>query len=299
MPTAETPPKKPITRRKLKKLEVMVAEVIRETPDTVTLILFTGNESLDYRPGHFLTIDPHQFGALDRFTRYLEEQKGRKEPPRAYSMASSPHENHLSITIKAEPFVVGKTPYPPLLSPLLVEQTPRGTRMTVTGFTGPFTLPEDIEERTSHLVHIAAGSGVVPNYSMIKYVLAHHPTVRQTLIYSSKSWDDVIYKQPWQDLQAAHPGRLRVVHSLTREDDASHFGERVRQGRITPELLKEFIDDPQAVEVFVCGPGATPAERKAAKLAGQEPSPRFMESALAMLDEVGVPKESVHRESYG
>ena len=98
----------------------MVADVIVETPDTATLVLFTGNERLDYLPGHFLTIDPHQFEGLERFIAFLEDLKGRKEPPRAYSMASSPHEKYLAVTVKEERYVTGLTQYPPLLSPLLV-----------------------------------------------------------------------------------------------------------------------------------------------------------------------------------
>ena len=47
--------------RRIKELEVMVADVVVETPDTSTLVLFTGNDRLDYKAGHFLTIDPHQF----------------------------------------------------------------------------------------------------------------------------------------------------------------------------------------------------------------------------------------------
>ena len=58
--------------RRIKELEVMVADVTVETPDTSTLVLFTGNDRLDYKAGHFLTIDPHQFEAsIDspRFSR--------------------------------------------------------------------------------------------------------------------------------------------------------------------------------------------------------------------------------------
>ena len=83
-------------RRRIKELEAMVAEVIQETPDTTTLVLFTGNERLDYEAGHFLTVDPHQFEGLERFTAFLEDLKGKKEPPRAYSMSSAPHERWLS-----------------------------------------------------------------------------------------------------------------------------------------------------------------------------------------------------------
>ena len=61
---------------RIKELEKMVADVIVETPDTTTLVLFTGNDRLEYRAGHFLTIDPHQFEALERFLAFLED------PPR-------------------------------------------------------------------------------------------------------------------------------------------------------------------------------------------------------------------------
>jgi len=124
-------------RKKIKELEAMVADVIHETPDTTTLVFFTGNERMEYRAGHFLTIDPHQFHSLRRFTSYLEDLKGKKEPPRAYSLASAPHEKSVAITVKEEQYVSKQTPYPPLLSPLLVRQVERGQRMAITGFTGP------------------------------------------------------------------------------------------------------------------------------------------------------------------
>src|SRR5438093_13510507 len=88
------------TSRRIKELEVMVADVVVETPDTATLVFFTGNDRLEYSAGHFLTIDPHQFDALERFTAFLEDLKERKEPPRAYSMSSAPHERYLAVTVK-------------------------------------------------------------------------------------------------------------------------------------------------------------------------------------------------------
>ena len=139
------PEKEAPDRRRIKQMEVMVAEAVQETADTTTLVFFTGNDRLDYKAGHFLTIDPHQFEGLERFIAFLEDLKGKKEPPRAYSMASSPHEKYLAVTVKEERYVTGLTQYPPLLSPLLVKRIPRGTRLVVTGFTGPYTLADDIE----------------------------------------------------------------------------------------------------------------------------------------------------------
>src|SRR4051812_31885131 len=112
----------PVIRKRIRELEVMVAETIKETHDTTTLVLFTGNDHLEYLPGHFCTIDPHIFRALDRFTAFLEDQKGKKELPRAYSLTSAPHEKYLAITVKEERYVSGSTKYPPLLSPLLVHR---------------------------------------------------------------------------------------------------------------------------------------------------------------------------------
>src|SRR5919206_991254 len=122
-------------RRRIKELEAMVADVVVETHDTVTLVFFTGNERLEYEPGHFLTIDPHQFEGLERFIAYFEDQKGKREPPRAYSMFSAPSERYLAVTVKEERYQRGVTKYPPLLSPLLVKRTPRGSRLAVVGLT--------------------------------------------------------------------------------------------------------------------------------------------------------------------
>jgi ferredoxin-NADP reductase len=175
----------------------------------------------------------------------------------------------------------------------------KGMRLAITGFTGPYTLPDDIESKTDHLVHLCAGSGSVPNLSILKHSLKFQPKLRHTFLYSNKTWDDVIFRSQLQALEAEYPDRLQVVHSLTRETDASIFGPRVRKGRITNEVLREFIPDPNACVVYACGPAVSTWDRAAAKAAGVEPTPRFMESVVAGLREIGVPNDRVKRESYG
>ncbi len=289
----------PVSSRRIKELEVMVADAIVETPDTTTLVLFTGNDRLDYSAGHFLTIDPHQFEALERFTAFLEDLKGRREPPRAYSMCSAPHERQLAITVKEESYQSGVTKYPPLLSPLLVKRTVRGMRLVVTGFTGPYTLPADITAQTDHIVHICAGSGSVPNFSMLKFALTHYPGLRHTFIYSNKTWSDVIFRDALVALERQHPERLTVIHALTREQDPSRLSGTVRRGRVTAEMLRELVPDPAACIAYVCGPGISKWDREAAKAAGQVPQPRFLESVLASLKEIGLPNARIKREFYG
>lgn len=277
----------------------MIADVVCETHDAVTLVLFTGNDRLDYRAGHFLTIDPHQFEALERFTAFLEDLKGRPEPPRAYSMVSAPHERHLAVTVKEEYYTSGQTRYPPLLSPFLVKGAVRGMRLSVTGFTGPYTLPEDVDSRTDHLVHLCAGSGSVPNLSILKHALQQHPKLRHTFIYSNKTWEDVIFRRTLAELEARHSDRLRVVHTLTRESGPERHERDVRSGRVSEVLLRELIPDPSACQVYACGPAISAWDRQAARESGTSPSPRFMESVIATLAEIGVPSDRIQRESYG
>jgi len=277
----------------------MVADVIVEAPDTTTLVLFTGNDRLEYLAGHFLTIDPHQFESLERFTSFLEDLKGKREPPRAYSMSSAPHERYLAVTVKEERYVSGATRFPPLLSPLLVKRTVRGMRLVVTGFTGPYTLGPDISAQTDHIVHVCAGSGSVPNFSMLKFALAHHPALRHTFVYSNKMWSDVIFRDELTRLAARHPDRLTLLHTLTREEDTSLLGPDVRRGRIDRALLRQAIPDPTGCLVYVCGPGISKWDLAAAKEAGTPPPPRFLESVLGDLASLGVPATRIKREFYG
>lgn len=281
-------------RKKIKQLEVMVADVVENTQETITLILFTGNDLLDYKPGHFLTIDPHQFEALERWTNYLEDKKGKKEKPRAYSLSSAPDEKYLSITVKEERYTQGKTMYPPLLSPILAKRTPKGTRMIITGFTGPYTLIDPVPET---LVHICAGSGIVPNYSIMKYALRNYPEVKHRLLYSNRRWKDTIFGNELLQLQKEFPDQVELVFSFTREPK-SGLPVTCYNRRVDLNMIQEILPNKND-SIYVCGPGLSVYEKKAAKKEGSKPSPRFLESVLADLESLGVEKKNIKNESYG
>jgi 3-ketosteroid 9alpha-monooxygenase subunit B len=285
------------TGRRIKAMQTTVAEVIVETPDTVTLV-YEGPDKYEYKAGQFLTIDPHQFPTLLRFIQLLEQLKKKKEPPRAYSMASAPHEP-LAITIKEETWTPGHEKYPTLLSPFLVREVKPGMPMVISGFTGPYHLPDDIESRTDHIVHLCAGSGSVPNYSILKGGLRDHPRLRHTFLYSNKTWDDIIFRDALNALAASHPDRVRVVHTLTRQKDFTGLPDSVRTGRINADLIREVVPDHDTAIFYACGPALSPWDRLMAKEKGVEPSPRFMESVHDMVRELGIPKQRFKEESYG
>ena len=284
-------------RRRVREIEVEVVHVRRDTPDTTTLFMSAGDEPIAYEAGHFCTIDPHQFGELEHFTAYLEDQKGQREKPRAYSMASAPHEEHLAITIKEDRYESGETPYPPLLSPLLTYYIQEGRRLVISGFTGAYTFPADVCERTDHIVHVCAGSGIVPNRSLIAESLHRGDPLRHTLLFSNKTRGDVIYFEEFEALRAQYPDQLDVIHCITREDPSGIRG--ARQGRISGELLQEVAPDPSNVMAYSCGPGITPYERRAARAKGEVPEPRFVENMVALLQEHGLDKKQIRQESWG
>ena len=278
--------------------DALVLESITEAPDTKTLVLDLGPRS-DYRAGQYVSIHPRQFVGLRSFVGYLEHVKKRREPPRAYSMCSAPHEKYVAITIKEEVYDSSQMEYPPLLSGYLVHQVRAGDRMETTGFAGAYVLPEDVETRADHIVHLCAGSGSVPNFSMVKDSLVRHARLRHTFLYSNKTWQDVIFRDALAELAEQHPDRLRVIHSLTRETGSTPSNQDVRRGRIGAELLGSVLAAEPNSMIFACGPAITVWERRACTARGTTPTPRFMESMLSLVDTLKVPKERVKVEAYG
>jgi len=100
-------------------------------------------------------------------------------------------------------------------------------------------------------------------------------------------------------LETSYPERLKVVHTLTREDDPSRYGPNVYSGRLDEELLRKLVPEPLSCHFYVCGPAVSVWDRRAAADTGVEPKPRFLESALSALTAMGVAKNRIVRESYG
>jgi 3-ketosteroid 9alpha-monooxygenase subunit B len=280
-------------------IETRVLESIVETADTRTLVLEAGVHVGDWQAGQYVTVDPHQFPGLSSFVAYLESVKGRHEPPRAYSMCSAPFEPHLAITIKEEIFQAGQTKYPPLLSGYLVHQVRAGDSLVVRGFAGAYILPPDVERKVDHVLHLVAGSGSVPNVSMVKDSLRHHSRLRHTFVYSNKTLDDVIFRDALTALQAAHPDRLRVVHTLTRQQGPLDTQAGYRTGRVDEDLLRGILAEHPDSLVYACGPAISVWERRAAQAEARTPAPRFLETMLAQLAALGVDRHRISVEAFG
>ena len=285
-------------RRKVREIRAVVADVREETHDAASLLLDIGDEERDYKAGQFITIDPHQFGFLEQVIAYLEEVKGTREKPRAYSMGSAPHEPHILITVKEERFWPGESKYPPVLSPPLSRHCPPGTTLTISGFTGPYAIPQDAGQKADTVLHLCAGSGIVPNFGLIKDSIHRGDDLHHVLLYSSKTRSDIFYYDQFAALAAAHSEQLTVLHSLTREDP-HQIEPASRKGRLDAELIKSYVKDLDRTLVYCCGPGVLPWERKEARERGEEPVPKFVETMVQILHELGFDKRQIKQESWG
>ncbi len=125
--------------------------------------------------------------------------------------------------------------------------------LTPVGRFGPRSLDADAEH-TYALV--AAGSGITPVLSIAGTVLAAEPRSRVTLVCANRTARSVMFAEEVADLKDRYPGRLQVLHLLSREPGAGELLsgrlDRKRMGRLLDSLVP-----PDGVDGwFLCGPHA-------------------------------------------
>ena len=103
------------------------------------------------------------------------------------------------------------------------------------------------------LLLVGGGSGIVPLMAMLRHraaIAAPHRSPAR-LLYSSRRWDEVIYRDELAGLVARDP-TLAVSHTITREPPAGWTGYRRRIDRaMLAEIAWPAAEQP---DIFVCGP---------------------------------------------
>jgi ferredoxin-NADP reductase len=184
---------------------------------------------------------------------------------RSYSIAAAPGEP-LAITV--ERLDDGE------VSPYLVDDAREGDRFEVRGPIGGYFVwePDD----PVRVLLVAGGSGVVPLMAMARSRAKAGAKAPMRLLYSSRSFDEVIYRE---ELESLEGNGFEVVHTLTRKHPPGWSGY---SRRIDPELLAEVAwqaaDEPK---VFVCG------------------STRFVDAAADGLVGLGYDPRSIRTERFG
>ena len=185
---------------------------------------------------------------------------------RSYSIASAPDGTRVELTV--ERLDDGE------VSPYLTDELRPGDRIELRGPVGGYFVWEPAQG--GPLLLVAGGSGVVPLMAMIRARAAAGSDVDTRLLFSSRSWDDVIYRE---ELERLDGDGLTVVHTLTRSQPPGWTGYA---RRVDAEMLAEVGPSPAELpRVYVCGP--TP----------------FVEAAAEALVQLGHEPHRVKTERFG
>jgi ferredoxin-NADP reductase len=156
---------------------------------------------------------------------------------RSYSIASSAKGESVELTV--ERIDDGE------VSPYLTEEARVGDVFELRGPIGGFFVWDPNARGTVLLV--GGGSGVVPLMAMVRQRAVAADSIPTRLLYSARSWDDVIYRDELEQLSG---NGLDVVYTLTRVQPEGWTGYGRRVDR---ELLEEVVPADLAL-TFVCGP---------------------------------------------
>jgi ferredoxin-NADP reductase len=158
---------------------------------------------------------------------------------RSYSIASEPDNPRVELTV--ERLDDGE------VSPYLTDELRPGDQIELRGPVGGYFVWEP--SHGGPLLLVGGGSGVVPLRAMIRVRATAGSRVDTRLLFSSRSWDDVIYRN---ELERLERDGLRVVHTLTRSQPNGWTGYA---RRVDAEMLSEVGPSPaERPRVYVCGP---------------------------------------------
>ena len=203
---------------------------------------------------------------------------------RSYSIASPPEDTRLALTIERLP--EGE------VSSYLCGDVRVGDHFELRGPIGGYFVWRASDG--GPLLLVAGGSGIVPLMSMLrhraKFILsqAKDPASSKArsigasmparLLYSSRRWRDVIYRDELAALAAWDPS-VKVIHTITRDAPVNWTGFK---RRIDRAMLAEVAWPAlERARTYVCGPTA------------------LVESAANALVELGYDPLSVKTERFG
>jgi ferredoxin-NADP reductase len=203
-----------------------VVDVVPETPRTRSLVLeVPGWEG--HRAGQHVDV---RLTAPDGY-----------RAQRSYSVASAPEDGRLALTV--DRLDDGE------VSPYLTDELVAGDKLELRGPIGGWFVWE--AKDGGPLLLVGGGSGVVPLMAMIRHRAAVGSEVPTRLVYSSRSYEEVIYREELEKLAAGDDG-LEVIHTLTRSRPKGWEGY---DRRIDAQMLEEVGWTPEEGPLaFVCGP---------------------------------------------
>jgi predicted ferric reductase len=226
-----------------------ISEVRTERGETSTLVMHPdGHPGFRFKPGQFgwLTV----WGSPFKITGH----------PFSFSSSAEVADRRVEMTIRNLGDFTSE-----------IHKVPVGQRVYLDGPYGTFSIgnPADMH------VLIAGGVGITPMVSMIRTLADRGDERPVILLYSSKDWESITFREELETLKERL--NLTVIHVL-RDPPPGWTGEH---GYLTAEMFKRHLPPPYADhEYFICGANV------------------MMDAIEEALGEMNVPLSKYHSERY-
>jgi predicted ferric reductase len=229
-----------------------LVSVVPEAPRVWTLTFDSpGKAPLLHAPGQFLFLRPQGKSVL------------AEEHP--FSIASSPTPTgRISVTIKESGDFT-----------TTIGRIEPGEPATIDGPFGRFshifhTLGEE-------LVFVAAGVGITPLMSMLRYMRDRHEARRVLLVYANRTAADIVFRKELESMEARGYPALKTIHVLS-QPPLDWVG---RSGRVDTAYLKSLCGDFSGKSFYICCP------------------PTMASALIRGLQNAGVSSRRIHADYFG
>ena len=226
--------------------ELAIARITQETPDVKTFrFAVPGGGPLPF---------VHEAGQYLNLALAIDG----KRVNRSYTIASPPsRRDHVEISVKRAANGYG--------SKHLHDTWREGDLVKISAPAGKFFFTGRESER---VVLIAGGIGITPMMAVTRDLTDRGWRGDIYLIFAVRTRADVVFERELDELRAKN-SRLHVLVVLTSE-----------RGRLTAEMIRDFVPDLTRVRAMLCGPDA------------------MMTAARALLVGLGVPDGEIHQEAF-
>ncbi len=211
-----------------------IASVERLTKDAVALSFAVPDELKDqfrYVQGQHLTLKADIDGEDIR---------------RSYSICSNVLDQTLQVGIKR---IDGG-----VFSNYANEKLEKGMTLEVMPPQGHFFTELDAANE-KHYLFMAVGSGITPNLSHIRSILATEPKAKVTLIYGNKSTPLMMFRENLLFIKNQYLDRFQQINLFTREEnEAELFNGRISAAKLVALDKARVIEISEFDDIFLCGP---------------------------------------------
>jgi len=202
----------------MKPQKAIVVSVIKRA-EYVRSLRFLSEQQLPFKAGQFLRLEIGE----NKLKRYL-------------SISNAPTETgYLEVTKKLTGSDFSKA----------LDGLKSGDTVFIEYPMGSFIL----DEKPLKIAFLSGGIGITPIRSMIKYATDKKLDFNIALLYVNKTVDDIVFRQDFEDMQAANP-QFKLVNVLS--EPAGSIDCKI--GRIDSHIIEEAIPDFAERRFYICGP---------------------------------------------